>query len=156
MPVCKKCAKPFSPTLRIGGKTHNLGNRKYCLECSPFGAHNTRKLHGEPATRKPCKQCGKPRGNSAASVCYSCMVSNWRRKIKLKSIDYKGGKCCLCGFDKFPAAMDFHHVDPNEKEFHFSRVCIAWEKVKAELDKCVLLCANCHRGVHSEDLVLSN
>lgn len=74
-----------------------------------------------------------------------------RKEIKKKAIEYKGGKCQLCGYDKYEGAMDFHHLDPNKKDFAISAKGItrAWEKVKEELDKCVLLCANCHRETHA-------
>ena len=67
------------------------------------------------------------------------------------AIEYKGGKCILCGYDKCSRALEFHHVNPEEKEFGISKdgATRSWEKVKIELDKCVLLCANCHREVES-------
>ena len=68
---------------------------------------------------------------------------------KVKAVLYKGGKCQQCGYDGCYAAFDFHHRDPNEKEFLWSK-CRgrAWETIKIELDKCDLLCANCHRERH--------
>lgn len=83
----------------------------------------------------------------ALSVIY---VSRRRRKIKQQAVDYKGGKCQQCGYDKCVGALDFHHRDPSEKDFSIAALgnCRAWEVVKKELDKCDLLCANCHREVH--------
>ena len=71
------------------------------------------------------------------------------RKIEL--IKYKGGKCEKCGYDKNIAALDFHHLNPNEKIFqldsrHLSNTHI--DKLKNEADKCILVCANCHRELH--------
>ena len=79
-------------------------------------------------------------------------VDRKRRKLKLDAIQYKGGKCEKCGYDKCPAAFDFHHKDPNEKEFGLAAHghTKSWDKVKEEIDKCMLLCANCHREVHYE------
>mgnify|MGYP005855513707 CR=1 FL=1 len=47
-------------------------------------------------------------------------------------------------------ALDFHHLDPQKKDFNLGIAIIQWkwEKVKPELDKCILLCANCHRELH--------
>lgn len=77
-----------------------------------------------------------------------------RKKVKQKLIDYKGGKCERCGYNKeYTNAYDFHHINPNEKEFGISykgrNRAIA--VLKREVDKCLLLCANCHREVHEEE-----
>lgn len=79
-------------------------------------------------------------------------VQNRRLKIKEMSVAYKGGCCQRCGYDKYIGALEFHHLDPNEKDLTISKGghCSSWEKVKQELDKCILLCANCHREVHNE------
>lgn len=76
-----------------------------------------------------------------------------RQKIKEMSVEYKGGSCQKCGYDKYIGALEFHHLDPNEKDFLISKKghCASWEKVKKELDKCILVCANCHREVHEEE-----
>ena len=69
--------------------------------------------------------------------------------MKLKAIEYMGGKCEICGYDKCIRAFDFHHKNPNEKEFtigHYYK--LKWGAIKEELDKCMLLCANCHRELH--------
>lgn len=80
------------------------------------------------------------------------METYWAKQYKirkLKAIAYKGGKCQRCGYDKCVAALDFHHRDPSEKEFQWVRLRrLRWDRVLAELDKCDLLCANCHREVH--------
>ena len=64
-------------------------------------------------------------------------------------IEYKGGKCICCGFNKHYSALDFHHLDPSIKEFNLTRNSIGWNKLQSELDKCVLLCSNCHRMIHA-------
>lgn len=76
-------------------------------------------------------------------------VAKRRRTLKLKSIQYKGGKCSCCGYDKYPGVLDFHHVDPRTKEFSIGArgYTRSWEKIKQELDKCILVCANCHREI---------
>ena len=61
-----------------------------------------------------------------------------------------GKKCCLCGFNDFIEALEFHHVHPEQKEFALtSSVIKSLDKQLIEARKCVLLCANCHRGVHA-------
>lgn len=85
-------------------------------------------------------------------------VSNRRRKIKQMAVEYLGGSCERCGYKKCIGALDFHHKNKNEKSFLISGKgsCIAWVKIKNELDKCMLVCANCHREIHAEEDYLSN
>ena len=72
-----------------------------------------------------------------------------RRKLnKQLLVEYKGGKCVLCGYDKCIAALDFHHLDPSTKESKNLGTTAGIEKQKAEADKCILVCANCHREIH--------
>jgi hypothetical protein len=74
-----------------------------------------------------------------------------RQKIKEKGIEYKGGKCEKCGYHKCNRALEFHHLNSKEKEFTISGYKIlSWDKVKIELNKCILLCSNCHRELHDE------
>ena len=79
-------------------------------------------------------------------------VSKRRKRVKLLAIDYKGGECEICGYKKCKDALDFHHTDPNKKDFAIGQSghCRSWERVKEELDKCQLVCANCHREIHSD------
>lgn len=77
-------------------------------------------------------------------------VDQRRKELKKLAVEYKGGSCEKCSYNKCIAAMDFHHKDPNEKDFGISSngSTISWEKMKLELDKCLLLCSNCHRELH--------
>lgn len=78
----------------------------------------------------------------------SINVISWRRRKKVMLIEYKGGKCEICGYNNCVEALQFHHIDPKEKEFAISGKSTCFEKMKKEADKCVLLCANCHVEVH--------
>lgn len=73
-----------------------------------------------------------------------------RRKIKLLSIEYKGGKCEICGYNHCPGALDLHHIK-GIKKFTIGEdgYTHSWAAIKEELDKCILTCANCHREVHA-------
>jgi len=83
-------------------------------------------------------------------------VAKRRRKLKTLAIEYKGGKCQICGYKKFQGALDLHHVD-GIKEFGIADkgYTRSWEKVRAELDKCILVCANCHREIEGGVMQLS-
>jgi predicted HNH restriction endonuclease len=71
-----------------------------------------------------------------------------RLELKARAIAHLGGQCVLCGYDKCPSALDFHHLDPMEKDFVISAKT-TWEAIEPELKKCALVCANCHREVHA-------
>lgn len=77
-------------------------------------------------------------------------VVDWRRRTKEKLIEYKGGKCMICGYNKdCPSAYDFHHRDPKEKSFGISSKNIKkFEDLIKEVDKCDLLCCRCHHELH--------
>lgn len=87
--------------------------------------------------------------------CKKCNVEaviKRRRKIKQMALDYKGNCCCKCGYNKSHRALEFHHIDAKSKSFTISSKghTYSWNKVKEELDKCILLCANCHAEIHEE------
>ncbi|MCI6458491.1 MAG: hypothetical protein MSA56_12565 [Clostridium sp.] len=95
-----------------------------------------------PSIRKACFEC-IPEGEGGN-------IPLLRRLIKQKALRYKGGKCEMCGLEDEPYMYDFHHKDPNEKDFSLGSKTSTtkWHLIEAELDKCMLLCANCHRKIH--------
>lgn len=78
-------------------------------------------------------------------------VIEWRKRTKIKLVEYKGGKCEFCGYNKSINALQFHHIDSNEKDFTISGKSLSFERLKNEVDKCLLLCANCHHEVHEKN-----
>ena len=70
-------------------------------------------------------------------------------------VEYKGGNCVRCGYDKYMGALEFHHLDPTKKDYTLAHLKVTnfHDKIKNELDKCILVCANCHREIHNELLV---
>ncbi|MGV8131714.1 MAG: hypothetical protein ACP5N7_06465 [Candidatus Pacearchaeota archaeon] len=102
------------------------------------------------------------RGKFGKSVyckpCTSIQTLERQHKFKKLCIEYKGGKCEICGYTKSNAALEFHHLDASEKEFSISKARLTTfsNSIKKELDKCQLLCANCHREVHDITLALSS
>lgn len=98
--------------------------RKYCYKCSPSYKKNSSKQHANNINAK-------------------------RNAIKLYLINRAGGKCVKCGYDKCQGALQFHHIDPTQKEFSISRdFSNDIEKLCKEADKCILLCSNCHAEEH--------
>ncbi len=80
-------------------------------------------------------------------------VKKKRQKVKFDLVTYKGGKCEICGYSRCIAALEFHHRDPKDKEFGLAQNgnTISFEKAKKEVDKCILICSNCHRELHFEE-----
>lgn len=79
-------------------------------------------------------------------------TKRWRHNSKRRVFEAFGSKCCICGYDKCPDAIDFHHLDPSSKEAALSKLLAypsGWTNVTKEMQKCVALCANCHREVHA-------
>lgn len=76
-------------------------------------------------------------------------VAKRRRALKLRAVEYKGGKCVMCGYSEHVGVLDFHHLDPSQKEFSIGAkgYTRSWERLRVELDKCILVCANCHREI---------
>ena len=83
-------------------------------------------------------------------------VQKRRAQVRQMTIAYKGGCCQVCGYYRCLEALELHHLDPTQKDFGISHkgYTRSWEKVKGEADKCILLCANCHREVHAGMLQL--
>lgn len=87
--------------------------------------------------------------------CRRDAVVRRRKKVKQLAIEYKGGKCEHCGYSKCSKALEFHHKDPTQKDFGIAHKgeTRAFAKIKLELDKCIMLCANCHREEHERLLL---
>jgi 5-methylcytosine-specific restriction endonuclease McrA len=83
-------------------------------------------------------------------------VQRRREKVRLMAVSYKGGCCQVCGYDRCIEALEFHHLDPSQKDFGISKkgYTRSWGKVKEEVEKCILLCANCHREARAGKLQL--
>ena len=108
---------------------------------------------------KICPKCNKNKSlndfyksTKTSSYCKECIViSNKERQRKTKqlAVDYKSGKCSKCGYNKCIAALEFHHIDSTtkDKDYFNSRGGLT-QDLKIELDKCILVCANCHREIH--------
>ncbi len=103
-----------------------------------------------------CKLCNKPfkdYQNRQRNRCGSCNTKIRRFRSKAAAIKLLGGKCEKCGWHGNQAAMQFHHKDSSKKEFIIGGVANkSWDSIKAEMQKCLLLCANCHMIEHSTKL----
>jgi predicted HNH restriction endonuclease len=96
--------------------------------------------------------------HSYCRKCINAQTIKRQQQFKKQCIEYKGGKCSICGYDKCQASLEFHHLDPTEKDFCISTMKTTSykknrEKMEKELDKCILVCANCHKEIHFKDLL---
>ena len=81
-----------------------------------------------------------------------CNRVKTRKRRKQLFVDRFGGKCQICGYNKCINSLIFHHVDKNTKEFSpCDAMNISIERGEKELEKCILICANCHGEIHSEN-----
>lgn len=124
---------------KYGLKTmHNQFNSKCVLRCK-CGETDKSKFYrnGDDYMRGLCKKCH----NKSAVERF--------RKYKAEAVDYKGGKCEVCGYDKCLGSMDFHHKDPSLKDPKWKQMRTwKFDRLKDELDKCMLVCRNCHGEIH--------
>lgn len=90
------------------------------------------------------------------NITKSKSVISWRKRIKAKLVEYKGGKCECCGYNNCIEALEFYHIDPSQKDFTISGTSKAFETLKKEADKCIMVCSNCHKEIHAGVRILPN
>lgn len=112
---------------------------KICSDCKTL----------KPLSEYYLKNKEKQSYNSYCKDCSKTAATKSKRNFKDDCIDYKGGSCINCGYSKCRAALEFHHLESDLKEFELSRKTNLNNEVKLELDKCILVCANCHREIHN-------
>ena len=117
-------------------------------------------------TTKKCSKCAvektqdqfysrKGRKDSY-SYCKDCFnrycMDRWKSR-KLEVVNEMGGCCSRCGYNKSMSALELHHLDKTSKEYEWSKMRMLSEsKLKKELSKCILVCANCHREIHESNI----
>lgn len=153
--ICVVCGKEFEAI-----KT----TKKYCSQdcinkMRRIKYANREKENKEPKllNEKKCLLCGalfRPKTAAAnqRQCCYDCVPEGTQLTrggfvAKLKEI-YRG-KCIKCGYDKCLSALDFHHRDPNLKDFGISDDNMRLKEAVEEVKKCILICSNCHRELHA-------
>lgn len=106
---------------------------------------------------KACVKHGKTKhflrtdGSYRCGKCASSWVIKNRQNKKQKLVEEFGGKCIVCGYNKYAGSLDFHHVNPKNKEFALSvkGLSYSWESLLREAKKCVLVCKNCHTEIEA-------
>jgi hypothetical protein len=125
-------------------KTNVVDGKKRCAKCKEW---------------KPQEVFGT-KGKYKQGYCPPCLyryqASRWEDRKK-KAVELMGGKCSKCGYCRNYAALEFHHLDPSQKDFDFNvGRRRSWDKLIVELKKCVLLCSNCHKEEHHPNMAVSD
>jgi hypothetical protein len=124
-----------------------------------------RRIDPATAPREVMRSCSRhgravyrldARGTYRCVLCSQERVAERRRRIKQILVEEAGGRCAACGYDRLPAALHFHHLDPAVKEFGLSARGLSrgLDRAREEARKCVLLCGNCHAEVEGGFRVL--
>jgi hypothetical protein len=147
-------------TIRYWLKKYNLETVFKSFKEEPYNTVD--RIDGKPTQN--CSKCGISLNEETGywrsskkvwlANCKKCHNSynadRWKNNKK-KAVEYKGGKCERCGYNKCIDALEFHHIDPSQKDKNFGNMKLRkWEDQKKELDKCICVCSNCHREIHSE------
>ena len=133
---------------KYGIKTKNSIKKKKKYLC---------KFCGETSKKKMANKGGGRRSYDTCKSCHNLETTKRGRDRKKALVKHKGGKCFSCGYDKCIAALEFHHKDPNNKDPNFKALRYwSLERAMQEVDKCYLLCSNCHREAHWGMLTLGN
>ena len=147
---CIICGKEFEA---------QKSTKKYCSnECLNA---SRRKKYAEKGrirgiSEKVCPICGKtftPKSAAASqrTCCYDCMpdgIQLTRGMFLAKIKEQRGGKCIRCGYNKCIKALEFHHIDPSQKDFTISNDHFKLLDAIEESKKCILICSNCHKELH--------
>lgn len=131
-----------------------MKEKLYCVVCNKELQGNQRKF-----CCNTCKQ--KDNYNRKKDLNSNTLFNEDSRGLirKLQLIENKGGKCENCGYNKNIAALDFHHINASEKEFSLDKRTLgnkSMDKILKKAEKCILLCANCHREEHYPESSLDN
>jgi 5-methylcytosine-specific restriction endonuclease McrA len=135
---------------------------RYWLRRWSIPRADSRRTRVDPATAprevmRICTRHGRAVFRLDTRATYRCVlcaqerVAERRRRIKRILVEEAGGCCAACGYDRFPAALQFHHVNPAEKSFGLSARGLSrgLDRAREEARKCVLLCGNCHAEVEA-------
>ena len=163
MKICRYCKKEFKPNNKkniccsrvCGSKTaanwptpEEIGDKVFCPKCKRILYKDSfYKVKGKHKYRlmKWCIDCNKRHVNTAL------------RKYKIDIVKYMGGKCKFCGYNKCIHSLDIHHINPEHKDPNFKQMRkILRNDLKKELEKCVLICANCHREIHTKNTLIED
>ena len=130
--------------MRVEGSNEQSKVMKKCVGCAG-------RLTGRQS--KYCSRQCKNDDNNNRLQSYSAQQRRGRSR-KLALIDLRGTRCQKCGYDRNFSALEFHHIDPQTKDFQLDLRSLSnrkWAKILEEVKKCVLVCSNCHKEIHNPE-----
>lgn len=146
--------RTIAKTVGISPTNARYWIQKYGLQLQqkPFGSG-----YVHPQNPHRCGRCGetdpaKFYGNKRklCGTCHNAYNTKLGQERRLRAVRELGGKCRACGFDKYPCSLDLHHRDSKAKAPNFRSLRgWSWKRILVELQKCVLLCKNCHAAHHA-------
>jgi hypothetical protein len=161
---CLNCQVEFEKKLSEIKKSSN----HFCCRSCHISYQN--RINPKRLLQGKCRRCQRSCPSSRIFCSVKCLekykienpantsyenVKTWRQRAKERAVNYLGGKCQNCGYNRSLRALSFHHYNPAEKDFNISSQCISWEAMVKELNKCVLVCSNCHMEIHDGVLLLN-
>lgn len=141
------------------GITFDRKKTKSVLPTNPFCSHNCFREHQQSKWKcricyikisKRRLYCDQHRKQMRPRIVspYSS-VKQRRQRIKERAVEHKGGACSICGYNRCLRSLEFHHTDPTQKDFTIANnTGRSWNDILSELDKCILVCSNCHGEIH--------
>lgn len=142
--TCKACGREFSAKQLIDGRVRSLYRRRFCLNCSPFGTHNTSRTPFGARTPDELQRARRQRRTES----FRRSLRKRRLNRKRQLVAAQGGRCVDCGYAECLEVFQFHHRDSAAKLFGLMNFSGSLERLLSEAAKCDLLCANCHRKRH--------
>ena len=132
--ICSKCKEEKDIFLFNKAKHTKSGYQSWCRQCKTKLENSWYHMSPENKAKRNKQVLDRLRAN------------------KKKAVDYLGNKCFDCGKQYHQSVYDFHHRNPEEKDEAPEKLLHrSWDKIVNEIDKCDLLCANCHRIRHNAE-----
>jgi len=148
--------KQLQELTELNLSTREIANRLKCSQTNVRYYLKKYKLQTTPIKQHKCGKCGETdpskfygHKKEICGKCHNHYTTQQGMDKKKRAVEYKGGKCSSCGYSKCVEALDFHHVSDKDPNWKSARGW-SWDRLEKELDKCVLLCANCHREEHAK------
>ena len=153
-------------SIRTISKKLNMGYSTVRYWIGKYKIQNHNKSKDIEVCSKRCPRCRELKnislfyesirnGKKRYGYCKDCSNEYATQRminVKKNMIEYKGGSCERCGItikESNYFIFDFHHINTKEKDPNFKRIKFQkWESIKKELNKCMLVCSNCHRTIH--------
>ena len=123
----------------------------YCLNCGKKLTGKQQKYCSQKCQKEHYRKENADKVKKWTEISHDSYIIN-----KLKLIEYKGGKCEICGYDKNISALEFHHIKDKNFGICEKKISTITDEIIKEVDKCILVCANCHRELHNASLTKEN